>query len=61
MIPKIIQNPMRHFTAAVAVLLSLACAFSCKKEKGEETPSKRYISWILHQRPWSFPKARLDI
>lgn len=25
---------MRHFTAAVAVLLSLACAFSCKKEKG---------------------------
>lgn len=34
MIPKIIQNPMRHFTAAVAVLLSLACAFSCKKEKG---------------------------
>ena len=34
MIPKIIQNPMRHFTSAVAVLLSLACAFSCKKEKG---------------------------
>lgn len=34
MIPKIIQNPMRHFTAAVAVLLSLSCAFSCKKEKG---------------------------
>lgn len=34
MIPKIIQNPMRRFTAAVAVLLSLACAFSCKKEKG---------------------------
>lgn len=34
MIPKIIQNPMRHFTAVVAVLLSLACAFSCKKEKG---------------------------
>lgn len=34
MIPKIIQNPMRYFTAAVAVLLSLACAFSCKKEKG---------------------------
>lgn len=34
MIPKIIQNPVRHFTAAVAVLLSLACAFSCKKEKG---------------------------
>ena len=34
MIPKIIQNPMRLFTAAVAVLLSLACAFSCKKEKG---------------------------
>lgn len=25
---------MRYFTAAVAVLLSLACAFSCKKEKG---------------------------
>ena len=25
---------MRHFTAAVAVLLSLACVFSCKKEKG---------------------------
>ena len=25
---------MRRFTAAVAVLLSLACAFSCKKEKG---------------------------
>ena len=25
---------MRLFTAAVAVLLSLACAFSCKKEKG---------------------------
>lgn len=34
MIPKIIQNPMRRFTAAVAVLLSFACAFSCKKEKG---------------------------
>lgn len=34
MIPKIIQNPMRHFTSAVAVLLSLACMFSCKKEKG---------------------------
>ena len=34
MIPKIIQNPKRRFTAAVAVLLSLACAFSCKKEKG---------------------------
>ena len=25
---------MRRFTAAVTVLLSLACAFSCKKEKG---------------------------
>lgn len=25
---------MQRFTAAVAVLLSLACAFSCKKEKG---------------------------
>ena len=25
---------MRYFTSAVAVLLSLACAFSCKKEKG---------------------------
>ena len=25
---------MRHFTSAVAVLLSLACMFSCKKEKG---------------------------
>ena len=25
---------MRHFTSAVVVLLSLACAFSCKKEKG---------------------------
>lgn len=25
---------MRRFTAAVAVLLSLSCAFSCKKEKG---------------------------
>lgn len=25
---------MRRFTATVAVLLSLACAFSCKKEKG---------------------------
>ena len=25
---------MRRFTSAVAVLLSLACAFSCKKEKG---------------------------
>lgn len=34
MIPKIIQNPMRHFTATAAVILSLACAFSCKKEKG---------------------------
>lgn len=34
MIPKIIQNPMRRFTSAVAVLLSLACMFSCKKEKG---------------------------
>lgn len=34
MIPKIIQNSMRHFTATAAVLLSLACMFSCKKEKG---------------------------
>lgn len=34
MIPKIIQNPMRHFTATAAVILSLACMFSCKKEKG---------------------------
>ena len=34
MIPKIIQNPMRHFMATAAVLLSLACMFSCKKEKG---------------------------
>lgn len=44
MIPKIIQNPMRHFTAAVAVLLSLACAFSCKKEKrGGDTLEKIYF------------------
>lgn len=44
MIPKIIQNPMRRFTAAVAVLLSLACAFSCKKEKGgEDTLEKIYF------------------
>lgn len=34
MIPKIIQNPMRHFMATAAVILSLACMFSCKKEKG---------------------------
>ena len=34
MIPKIIQNLMRHFTATAAVILSLACMFSCKKEKG---------------------------
>ena len=34
MIPKIIQNSMRHFTATAAVILSLACMFSCKKEKG---------------------------
>lgn len=34
MIPKIIQNSMRHFMATAAVLLSLACMFSCKKEKG---------------------------
>lgn len=44
MIPKIIQNPMRRFTAAVAVLLSLACAFSCKKEKGGgDTLEKLYF------------------
>ena len=44
MIPKIIQNPMRRFTAAVAVLLSLACAFSCKKEKrGGDTLEKIYF------------------
>lgn len=34
MVPKIIQNSMRHFTATAAVILSLACMFSCKKEKG---------------------------
>lgn len=34
MIPKIIQKSMRHFTATAAVILSLACMFSCKKEKG---------------------------
>ena len=35
---------MRRFTAAVAVLLSLACAFSCKKEKGgEDTLEKIYF------------------
>lgn len=34
MIPKIIQNSMRRFTATAAVILSLACMFSCKKEKG---------------------------
>lgn len=44
MIPKIIQNPMRYFTSAVAVLLSLACAFSCKKEKGgDDTLEKIYF------------------
>lgn len=35
---------MRYFTAAVAVLLSLACAFSCKKEKGgRDTLEKIYF------------------
>lgn len=34
MIPTIIHNSMRQLTASVAVLLSLACVFSCKKEKG---------------------------
>lgn len=35
---------MRRFTAAVAVLLSLACAFSCKKEKrGGDTLEKIYF------------------
>ena len=34
MIPSIIHKSMRQLTASVAVLLSLACVFSCKKEKG---------------------------
>lgn len=34
MIPTIIHKSMRQLTALVAVLLSLACVFSCKKEKG---------------------------
>lgn len=34
MIPSIIHKSMRQLTALVAVLLSLACVFSCKKEKG---------------------------
>ena len=34
MIPAIIHKSMRQLTALVAVLLSLSCVFSCKKEKG---------------------------
>lgn len=34
MIPAIIHKSMRQLTALAAVLLSLACVFSCKKEKG---------------------------
>ena len=34
MIPAIIHKSMRQLTAFAAVLLSLACVFSCKKEKG---------------------------
>lgn len=34
MIPSIIHKSMRQLTASIAVLLSLACVFSCKKEKG---------------------------
>ena len=34
MIPAIIHKSMRQLTASVAVLLSLAFVFSCKKEKG---------------------------
>ena len=34
MITTIIHKSMRQLTALVAVLLSLACVFSCKKEKG---------------------------
>ena len=34
MITTIIHKSMRQLTASVAVLLSLACVFSCKKEKG---------------------------
>lgn len=34
MIPTIIHKSMRQLTALAAVLLSLACVFSCKKEKG---------------------------
>lgn len=34
MIPAIIHKSMRQLTASVAVLLSLSCVFSCKKEKG---------------------------
>lgn len=34
MTPVIIHKSMRQLTASVAVLLSLACVFSCKKEKG---------------------------
>ena len=34
MITTIIHKSMRQLTASIAVLLSLACVFSCKKEKG---------------------------
>lgn len=34
MIPINYYKSMRQLTASVAVLLSLACVFSCKKEKG---------------------------
>lgn len=34
MIPTIIHKSMRQLTSLAAVLLSLACVFSCKKEKG---------------------------
>ena len=34
MIPTIIHKSMRQLTALAVVLLSLACVFSCKKEKG---------------------------
>ena len=34
MLPTIIHKSMRQLTALAAVLLSLACVFSCKKEKG---------------------------
>lgn len=44
MIPAIIHKSMRQLTALAAVLLSLACVFSCKKEKsGGDALEKIYF------------------